>query len=553
MATGHALKGVPSWAFTLVHKFTKENKFTKASRKRVCPIVVCPTDLWRNIPLTKHKQLSGKNNVSAVSLFNKKRMCLRYANLDATTMKEISEEISKKFTKDWGGHPRLVPLMFPNDVVRGKVKACNDTPVDLTLGAYAESSRGEVWHFFDDIDPIKRSYKLRANISVHESEVMINNAKSLVYSSCRLKEEKEYDMLVFKWYNLKQGIGAVKDVPVYYCFDKQEKKIDYTKMFDMMENVNSFDDITPNWFYDEQTSALISFNVAYCVANEPVLNTVLFGGTRLGKSKILEVYSKMFKDSINSGSQQTIKGLSGSFYSDKPQAGAMMESKFIFLGDELFRTGLQNSSQNPDDKHILALLNGLIEMLEHSSKVAPSGKFSRKINFDKSFLATNNVRNFHEFETAFSNDPAPFNRMTFLLIPKAVEDKMRDEPKIPSGSYMDVYSRRLENRGLTLSGLAKMFMYMRHEVLQKKRVLVDRVLANKYMGETGWCHANFEKWEKFDALIKSVALFNYVFTNNRPFPLKEGQYIIPTHNDYRQAVDYLIRIQNDFKQIMGLP
>jgi hypothetical protein len=259
------------------------------------------------------------------------------------------------------------------------------------------------------------------------------------------------------------------------------------------------------------------------------------------------VFKKVFHEAIHSGSQQTIKGLTGSFWGDSASSGAMMESKFVFLGDEFFRTGLSTSKQ-VDENHIIAVLNGVMELLEHTKKTAPSGKFKRVIFFDKSFFATNNVRDLNEFNQAFTQDPALFNRLTLLNVPQEVEERIRNKELIPPSMYFRVFESRLLKAGLNLTVYRKLFIYLRKCL---PLVQVDLRKMSSYVKQSDWAHKDFDKREKFFALVKCCALFNHIFSNKRPFPITKK--IIPSDRDYRDAVQYMNRIVKDFKQICQQP
>jgi hypothetical protein len=190
----------------------------------------------------------------------------------------------------------------------------------------------------------------------------------------------------------------------------------------------------------------------------------------------------------------------------------------------------------------------MIEMLEHSKKTASSGKFNRLLFFDKSFLGTNNVRDLNVYHDAFTEDPALFNRLTLLNVPQEVEDRIRNKELIPPSLYFRVFESRLVKAGLNLSVYKKFFMYMRKSI---PMVSIDMGKMNKYVKQSDWAHKDFDKREKFYALIRCVALFNYVFSSSKPFPITKK--IVPTDKDYRDAVDFMNRITKDFKQICQQP
>lgn len=550
LATGYALKGVPSWVFTIVKEEMGAQKFTQKSRKRVCPIAVLKPDYMKKTSSTNFEK-GGQKVIKLPSSYRLKKSHIsqKYRNLDETSMKEISERISVKFTKDWGQHPRLIPVMLPNDIVSGRVRDCSEGKKELIIGGYSKSTRGERWDFFDSLDSQVR-YSLRCRIPVYESRVLIDGVTSIVYSREKLELNTNYDFIVFRWFKLSETPDKpVRDNPVYFCFEARRVREDFSPVYDIAGKLSDFEQLSPNWAYDRLTNILILFNSVYMMEGEPTINLILFGGPRLGKSKVLEVFSKVFDEQIHSGTQQTIKGLTGSFYADEARSGALAESKFIFLGDEFFRTGLKEAHQQTDASHIMALLHGIMEHLEHSKKTAPSGKYSRPIFFDKSFLATNNIRNFSEFEKAFQDDPAPFNRLTFAVLSKDVEKRMRDMELIPSSFYWNSFLSHINKAGLNSKTYRKLLMLVRLDI---KKVKVDVSKMNKYLFKyANRCHDDFERKEKFLAFVRCFTVFNRIFNHKKPLPIK-GK-IQPTENDYRDAVELMNFVIDNFKLVCQLP
>ena len=548
LSSGYKLKNVPFWVLTIVKKHMMAQKFTPKSRKDRLLVHVLPPDFFVTNTLVK-QSLNCKKGSNCVSSYRfvKSGISKRYLNLDSSALKDICRQLSIKYSKDWGGHPRLITVLIPNNVVTGKVKSISEGRCNIILAGYSKSTRGEQWDFFDDLNFSNRQYPLRISFPVYESNVIIDGILSTVFSRRKLEPEKEYNFIVYTWYEPHQGLKARKDNPVYYCFQAIEKKEKFNSLFDAGCKITNYDMLPPNWAYDKQTTALLLFNLVYVQEGEPALNAVLFGGSRVGKSRILEVFAKVFGETIHSGSKQTIKGLTGSFWGDTVNSGVMMESRFVFLGDEFFRTGLSDNKQMTYN-HIITLLNEVMEMLEHTKKTASSGKFKRILFFDKSFFGTSNIRDIEMFNTAFKEDPALFNRITILNVPKQVEDRIKNLELIPPSMYFKTFEDRLLKHGINLDIYRKLFIYLRRCI---PFVKVDFRKMNFYVKQTEWAHENFEKREKFYALVKCVALFNYVFSHANPFPIKRK--ITPTDKDYRDAVDYMNRIIRDFKQIVGLP
>lgn len=540
-ALGYCIKGFLRCGSKTFNKWKKGQKINKKSKFNRLLIRETPSDFFVKSKMFKRDLFSDNpTNLSYSSRF-RKQIPDKYRNLDSTALKKLCEKISKKYTDYFNTDPRLVTLLFPNDAVVGNVKDFSTSKTNIVVGAYRESYREKSWDFYDDVKS-KYKYDLRISLPVYEYKVMIDGVLSVLYSEQKLLPEKRYLMTVYRWNEpVDSAVGVVKDVPVYYCFKARQFKEDFSMLFDVGENINDFMTLTPNWLYDEETTALLLFNLLYVSEGEPVLNTVLFGNTRTGKSRVLDVFANLFNEKKHSGSTQTIKGLTGSFYGDRPQMGSMMESNFIHLNDEFFRTGASAKQQG---NHIVNLLNAVIEMFEHTKKTTSSGKFNRLINFDKSFLGTNNVKDMVFFRKAFEEDPALFNRITLLKLPKKVEDRIRNGVQVSPSFYYSSFVDRLLKAGLNAEIYRKMFVYMRQNLY---RVKVDGKKVADWARTSEYCHEDFTKQEKMTALVKCVVMFRYVFENDKPFPITKD--IVATSDDYKQAVKYMNRIVKDFKQV----
>jgi hypothetical protein len=230
-----------------------------------------------------------------------------------------------------------------------------------------------------------------------------------------------------------------------------------------------------------------------------------------------------------------------------------MESRFVFLGDEFFRTGKLNALAVPTTESILALLNGLAEMLEHSKRLASSGKGKRLIHFNKSFITVNNIIDYDVFTQAWKKDPAIINRLTFLEIPKDVEEKITtDVQEGGAGIYSTArcvkhFEDRLLKAGINKNIFRKWCMLAREYM---PRIDVDFSKRGTYIGQTIPCDRQFNKGEKFYAFVKAATFINLCQNQRRKFPIKG--IIHPTDADYRLAVELMDRVIKDSRNIIGI-
>jgi hypothetical protein len=544
---GYILQGIPSWILSLLKSAEVHKKMGPKSRMRAFPIVIYPDDLF--LKKSKSYQIvnfsNRKNNPDGYR-FSHKDICPKYSRLDDDNFKDFSRQLSAKYSLELGGS-RLVPVLLPNDVITGKVLPYKfKSKKELILAgqtSYNPKKPEDTMFFLDDVMPvIHHNYINRYRIMVYHTMVLIGDTPSLVYTKHKLPEGKTFDFVVTKWYIPQPDR---EDKPVYYAWDMNEIVERFDDVYKVAGNVKCWNDITPNWGYDEETISILLIGAMFIEENVPALNVVLFGNPRLGKTRMLDVFREVFDEVVNIGSQQTLKGLTGGFW-EEGKEGGMLSSNYVCLVDELFRTGLTSMSRVPGTDHISNLLNDTLELLEHKKSTARSGKFDRVIFFDKSFIATNNIKDTGFLKDSFKYDPAPHNRITCIKIPDSVEEEMR-KVFIPPNRFNQMFRDRINKVGLNTKSYRKLFMLMRKCL---SSVELDNKKVFDYLKQCDSINASWDRREKLYALVKGFAIFNHLFRESNPFPL-QGK-IIANDMDYMQAVNALNRIIRDTKNLLGM-
>lgn len=545
---GYVLKGVPSWLLVLLKSEGILKKLGPKSRVKGCPVMVYPDNLYAvGTSSFKLVNLKNRKNNPGGYRFRKSDISKKYARLDDDNLKDFSRQLSAKYSLELGGS-RLIPVLLPNTVITGKVLPYKfKSKKELIIAGQTKfnpKNAEDSMFFLDDVNVrIHHNYVNRYRLSVYHTNVLIDDVPSLVYTTKKLPEGKTFDFVVTKWFE-PQAFGR-EDKPVYYAWDMNELTERFDDVYKIAGNVTGWDQLAPNWGYDTETSAILLISVMYMEESVPVFNTILFGNPRLGKSKMLEVFKEVFKEEINIGSQQTIKGLTGGFWEEGKEAG-MLSANYVCLVDELFRTGMTTMSKIPDADHINNLMNDTLELLEHKKSIARSGKFDRMIFFDKSFMATNNIKDTQFLSQSFASDPAPHNRFTYLLLSDSVEEEMK-KSFIPANRFVQMFRDRINKFGFNTKTYRKLFILMR---INLNMVKVDIGKSFQYLKNCDFCHKHWDRREKFHALIKGFAMFNYVFREAQPFPVMKP--IVPTDYDYLQAVNAMNRIIRDTKKLLSV-
>jgi hypothetical protein len=546
---GYALKGFPPWFNNALKTAIPKQKKSKISRWRVHPVFVYPSDLYAKLSTSFQLQHSKnrQNNPNAYR-FRKSDIQPKYARLDDDNLKDFSRQLSIKYSLELGGS-RLVPVLFPNTVITGKVLPYKfKSKKELILAGQTANPKSkkeieQTLFFLDEVNPSYQPYYInRYRIPVYYVNFLVGDSPVTVYSPTKLKEGRFYDIVATKWFE-PQSLGR-EDKPVYYCWDFSEKVEKFDDIYKVAGKITGWDVLTPNWCYDEETISILLISLMFMEQGLPVMNTILFGDTRLGKTRILDVFGTIFGETVNQGSQQTIRGLTGGFW-EEGKEGAFLSSNYVCLVDEFFRTDLTRMSSIPDANHISNLMNDTMEFLEHKRGIARSGKFDREVFFDKSFIATNNIRDTKFLRESFLSDPAPHNRFTYLVIPDNVAEKVRDV-LIPPAFYVREFQNRINKHSLNLKLLRKFFVLLRNNLHQVDVKYGD---VTAYLKNCDSFHKDYERKEKLYGLIKGYAIYHYVFNSSNPFPIQKK--IVPTAFDWMTAVNSLNRITRNTKNIMG--
>jgi len=548
---GYDLKGVPFWVFSVIKSHLPHEKLLLKSKSNVYPIMVLPPDFWVKVSFTNSSK-SGKK-LSAEQRLDNKNIRQKYLRLDENNLKQFSLELSKSFSRKAGGKSRLVLFMIPTKVVSAKVVDI-EPKKELILGAIKPKSsrRKEEFHFFDNVDSSLSSYyNVRYREELYPITIVVDGVRSILWSKKNnYNINGIYKFLVSGWYEMRKNL----DVPQYYNWEDVEIKENYDDAIDAILNkkVTCWDDISPQWAYDSETISIILSGITYMEKNVPTLNLIMFGSTGIGKSCLFQCIEKAFGERIISGSSASIKGITGSHVKDIETA-TLYDANFCALVDEIFRIGKKDNDNNFKSANITALLNGLIELLEHSEKVSSSGLGIKSTFLDKSMLCANNILDFNAFSKAWNEDPAPWNRINLLIIPDEIfksMEKIQQTALLDRSNFVRVFEKRLQRKGLSIYLFRKIIKLARESMknVQINETSHDAMIFSGYMNQVGYVPKGYEKLNRFKTLVKCCAVFNKIFEGKNPHARK----FKPTDNDYAEAVKMMNRIVSDFKIVMGL-
>ncbi len=548
---GHFTKGIPTWILTIINRSLDLKKMLKNPKRitwRVLPICVLPDDFFIDKSISKKFFFDQKcRKTDTAYRFMNNDITSRYRRLSDENFKEYSRKLSQLCSEKLSETPRLVTLMMPHMIVTGKVNGIDAKKELIIAGMKPKSVREETkFHFFDEVNPaFNNHYKSRYREELYPINVTVNGINSTVYSrSNSFMLGSVYDFIVTRWY---QPGAENYDRPIFYDWCHSRVTETFFDIYKLANNLTSLKPFYPNWGYSDETNDILMSSVMFMEKDVPCVNLVFFGPPRCGKTRTLDVFASIFKEDVQSGSRQTVRGIVGSF-KDEMSIGAMMGSNYVFLGDEFFRTELGNDKNKKlDAQHIDFIMSKTMELLEHSDKMASSGNFNRSAFFDKSFLAVNNMRDLNAFNQSFSNDPASFMRYSFMTMEQDEIDRIRGSYISPT-MYLKVFRDNINKVGFNLGMTAKLYRLWRNLLPMVK--VPDGVFF-KALEQTNFVHPEYDKREKLMSLIKARTIMNYTINNINAFPLTKS--ISPTQQDIDEAVRFCNRLSNGFKNVVGLP
>jgi hypothetical protein len=264
-------------------------------------------------------------------------------------------------------------------------------------------------------------------------------------------------------------------------------------------------------------------------------------------------------DEVHRCEGSTVKGLVTSFY-DKIDPGAILGSKFVFLGDEFFRTPEQASQEGSSYVKMRQFLVHMMGLFNKTEATFDSGRGKGTFLFTKSFFSTDNMKTSNELKQLFETDPAPLRRFNFLIVGE--ESEKRGEQIM--GDYGDLEIReltleRFKKLGLNWKKLYMLFKFMRecvsfihYDRSRTRKIFLD--VFEKIKLENALVPGpKLEKWrdlqngmdDAMKACIKSATVLNKIIAWKDPENLPGQKVFIADDLDYELAERMFERIVFD--------
>jgi hypothetical protein len=350
-------------------------------------------------------------------------------------------------------------------------------------------------------------------------------------------------------------------------FSPIKKLIPEIKCINDLSLVWDFDNNQP--IYSELETAILLGNLFYYEYGVPAFHITLCGSQRTArKSTWLNVISSITGDDVHRCEGSTVKGLVPSFF-DKIDPGAILGSRYVFLGDEFFRAPEQSAQESSSYVKMRQFLVHMMGLFNKTEATFDSGKGKGTFLFTKSFFSTDNMKSSNELKQLFENDPAPLRRFNFLIVSQETEKK--GETIIGDYGDLEIRERTLERFkrfGFNWKKLYMLFKFMRECVavveFDRKRSraifldVIDRIKPENALVPgpklEGWRDLQNGMDDAMKACIKSAVVLNKLVAWNDPENLPNNKIFIADDVDYKLAEEMFERIVFDkVRVVQGRP
>lgn len=352
----------------------------------------------------------------------------------------------------------------------------------------------KVLYFFDEYVRRDINTRLLLEENFYFYVGIVDKNLSILYSRDRLDSRKKYWLKALEIPFIFSESGDKVLINRYLIFSYKE----YKENFDDVKRMRfkNIHDLSLLWDFERNSNVfdvveefIVLSNIFYCEGYTPSLNLILCGVPRVKKTGILQVCERIFGDKVTGSQSSTTKGLTPSFWSDQPKLGALLSSRFIFLGDDFFRLFSQQTQKYKSK--LMAIYTGLealMPLLDRGVIRYSSGKKDvNNVQFLASFFASDNNLYKNELPKIYKRDPALVRRYTFLLISKGTEERGL---AIRTLSIKDVYRNFIKRwkkmktfRGFGHYGKFGRFVRkeMKKQKIDKTRIdRITRILEKKY-------------------------------------------------------------------------
>lgn len=222
--------------------------------------------------------------------------------------------------------------------------------------------------------------------------------------------------------------------------------------------------------YPDIINRLVLYDVLYVRVGEPVFNLVLSGSAGVGKSWIVDLYTKAFGKISGvsiSASSSTSKGFVPNFGERKAQPGMLLEPQNFVKGiQEMFRGVCSETREKDKTSAIGSHLMKFMNVLERTELLAGSGYGRLTVQFRDSLLATDNL--VPDVRVALSslikNDTALIRRVSYLWLGDDAMEAVRSAYPVAKDDYMEGILEKFEaTTGITISGLRRFGEWFRRK------------------------------------------------------------------------------------------
>lgn len=412
--------------------------------------------------------------------------------------------------------------------------------------------------FFAD-NEIPKQYSILRSVDIpcYYSLCLIDGILSAVYSMKKFELSKKYivDAVKIPIHTSTRNISSRTNITenIYLVTNFIEYKEDFSSLKVIIPNIKHIQDLALVWdfrknfsLYSDDETYIILCNLMFMEPGTDAFDLILCGEGGTKKSTWCRVIERIFDEQFLIMTNATKKGLVPSFYGEQVKMGALMESKFITLLDDFFRFFSQNIQNYGVKQSIMQGLEQVMNILDRTKQVIPTGKGSLTIKYESSFFATDNFKFSHVIKDIYREDPALFRRYSFLLLSPETTEKTKsmDEEDMET-IHLEIMNRLADRFGVkrdVYSNYKKLMKWMRNNL---GNVRYDKERLHDIYNEVIKTKVYFKSISR--ALIKSIIVFNSVLRANSMEEVKfEAE-----ENDYEVYKRLLTRLYHDFCTVVS--
>jgi hypothetical protein len=514
------------------------------------------------ISLEVLNNLNHTNELIEVKEFNNK--------LDGNQTIEVCREIADKHN---------VPIFCVVNNFNGMFNPVTnplDTPFELALCNITRNKH--IYFFYEDSSRSLVSKSKYCQVSEVRAEINTPDNQK-IYAECFfvIKDKSQFDQLkkdieIGKLYGFEGmhivGEGTKKGVRGQYAVKEhyiiitrywiiEEDRSFLNKVVPLIKGPN---DLAVLWDFEKDKNPwtdvetiIYLLSLFYMEHNQSTYNLIIFGEPSSKKTGLLQALSAIFQTDLLMGTGIRGKVLVPTWGGKEFHRGLLLESKYVILIDEWFRSFGEEERYLQAKKSIKAGLQRIMNALDRTHQKGGTGIGTYSYAITNSFISTDNFGYEKELKDLNKEDPAILKRYTVMKLSEGSVERGKDLFPLSIDEIRVKLKAKLAKVGLNFSKFRVLSNYMREQMQKDLSVDFDRV--RKIAKETVKTYTqiygkvNYEYDIKLRSMIKSIVVLNALFRAKKHLPNR----YVTIDDDYDMFQCVFERLTEDHFKVYGTP